>query len=230
MANFVRGDEEFTVQVFGFNDDIGNSTETIWPTGGFINLAASGAAQTLTLTSAGGATDSGVVVHLEGLDGATWNRKEEDVTLGSDGTYTTTETWGRVNRAWVNSSTNLTGDCTIATTTSNTTLQILMKDQNTTGNASYTVPWGHTGYIDSISCNSSVSTVGVKLVISIMEYKTGVGFLTKDKSRVINFNGSYDRQFIKPVKVPQGSSIELQAICTAGTALSADFVVLIDKN
>lgn len=227
---FTRGDEELTVQVFGYNDDIGNSSETIWPTGGFQTIGYPGAAQTITLTSAGGATDSGVKIYLTGLDGTTWNIKEEEVTLGSDGTVTTSGTWGRINRAWVSGATELTGDCTIATTTSNTTLQVLIKDQNTTGNASYTVPWGYTGYIDSISCNSRVSTVGVKLIISIMEFKTGVGFLVKDKSRVINFNGSYDRQFIKPVKVPQGSTVELQAICTADTSLSADFVMLLDKN
>jgi len=227
---FVRGDEELTVQVFGFNDNIGDSTETIWPTGGFQTIGYPGAAQTITLTSAGGATDSGVKIMLQGLDGVTWNIKEEEVTLGADGTVTTSDTWGRINRAWVSGATDLTGDCTIATTTSNTTLQVLMKDENTTGNASYTVPWGYTGYIDSISCNSSSASVGVKLVITIMEYVSGVGFIAKDKSRVINFSGSYDRQFIKPVRVPQGSSVELQAICSSDTALSADFVVLIDKN
>lgn len=227
---FVRGDEELTVQVFGHNDDIGNSTETIWPTGGFINTGYPGAAQTVTLTSAGGATDSGVKITLKGLDGPTWNPVEEEVTLGSDGTFTTTSTWGKVNRAYVSGNTELTGDCTIATTTSNTTLQVLMVAGNTTGNATYTVPWGYTGYIDSISCNANKPAAGVKLVISIEEYVQGVGYIVKDKSRVINFSGSYDRQFIKPVKVPQGSTVELQAICTEGTGLSADFVVLIDKN
>lgn len=225
---FVRGDEELTVQVFGHNDAIGSSTETIWPEGGFITIGYPGAAQTITLVSAGGATDNGVKITLQGLDGATWNPAEEEVTLGADGTVTTSSTWGRVNRAWVSGSTALTGDCTIKTTTNNTVLQVLQQFNNTTGNATYTVPWGYNGYMDSISINANVDT-DVKLVIAIMEYKSGVGFLVQDKSRVINFRNSYQRQFIKPVKVPQGSSVELQAVCGAETGISADFVMLLDK-
>ena len=225
---FIRGDEEKTVQVFGHNDSIGDSTETIWPTGGFITINASGAAQTLTLESASGSTDSGVKITMQGLDGATWNTKEEEVTLGSDGTLTTSDTWARVNRAFVSGSTELDGDVTIKTTTSSTVLQVLKVVGNTTGNATYTVPWGFNGYMDSISCNTGTDT-DVKLVISILEFKSGVGFLVKDKSRIINFRNSYQRQFIKPVKVPQGSTVELQAICGASTPISADFVMLLDK-
>lgn len=226
---FVRGDEELTIQVFGHNPQLADTTETIWPTGGFITSGYPGAAQTLTLTSASGATDSGVVITMQGLDGSTWNLAEEEVTLGADGTLTTTSTWAKVNRAWVSGTTELDGDCTIATTTTDVTLQVLKVDGNTTGNATYTVPWGYTGYMDSISCNASVDT-DVKLIISILEFKSGTGFLVKDKSRIINFRNSYQRQFIKPVKVPQGSTVELQAVAGSSTGISADFVMLLDKN
>jgi hypothetical protein len=225
---FVRGDEEKTIQVFGYNGAVSDSTETIWPTGGFITINAAGAPQTITCVSAGGATDSGVKVTLEGLDGS-YLLASEEVTLGSDGTVATSGTWGRINRAWVSGSTNLTGNCTIKTTTSNTTLQVLMIDTNTTGNATYTVPMDYDGYLDSISCNASVDT-DIKLVISIMEYDASAfAYLVKDKSRTINFRNSYQRQFIKPVKIPRGSTVELQAIAGATTGISADFVMLLDK-
>lgn len=228
---FTRGDEELTVQVFGHNDSIADSTETIWPTGGFITTGYGGASQTMTLTSASGATDSGVVVTMQGLNGATWNSLEAVYTLGADGTVVTTDTWAKVNRAWVSGTTEADGNITIATTSSASTQQVIMIDGNTTGNATYTVPWGYTGYMDSISCNSNSSTVSVKLIISIHEYVQGTGFLVRDKSRVINFSGSYARQFIKPVKITQGSIVELQAVTeAAGAGLSADFVMLLDKN
>lgn len=225
---FERGDEEITLQVFGYNTAIGDSTETIWPTGGFITTHAAGAPQTITLVSAGGATDSGVKVTIEGLDGS-YLLATEELTLGSDGTVTTSGTWGRINRAYVSGSTNLTGNCTIKTTTSNTVLQVLMTDTNTTGNATYTVPMGYHGYMDSISCNASIDT-DIKLVISIMEYVPETfSYKVKDKSRTISFRNSYQRQFIKPVKIPQGSTVELQAIAGAETSISADFVLMLDK-
>ena len=225
---FTRGDEELTVQVFGHNDSLADSTATIWPTGGFIEISYPGAAQTLTLTSASGATDSGIKVLIQGLN-SNWEMAEAEYTLGADGTLVTDVGWTRVNRAWVSGTTASVGNITLATTTTGVILNIVMVVGNTTGNASYTVPWGYTGYMDSISCNCNTVT-SVKLVISIMEYVQGTGFIVKDKSRVINFNGSYTRQFIKPVKVSQGSTVELQAIAGTTTGISADFVMLLDKN
>lgn len=224
---FVRGDEEITKQVFGYNEAVGTGHETVWPSGGFITLGESGAAQTMTVTSAGGATDNGVKIMLEGLDGATWNPATEEVTLSGSGTAVTSATMARVNRAWVSGSQEPTGDCTITSTTNGTT-RLVVHPTKGSGNCTFTVPWGYTGYIDSINATCD-STASVDLVISIQEYKSGTGFLVKDKSRTFKFTGSYFRSFKTPVPIPQGSAVELQAKCSTESALSADFVLLLDK-
>ena len=225
---FQRGDEEKTVQVFAHNDAIGTQTETIWPTGGFITLATGGAPAGVTLTSAGGSTDSGVKITLQGLDGS-FLLAEEEVTLGSDGTLATTSTWGRINRAWVSGPTALTGNCEIKSSTTDVVLQNIMVTGNTTGNATFSMPMDYNGYLDSVSINCNTDAE-VKLTISIMEWDpVNFNYKVKDKSRIINFKNSYQRQFINPVLIKPGSAVELQCSCSTDSAISSDFVLLLDK-
>lgn len=225
---FVRGDEELTVQVFGYNDAVGSSGETIWPSGGFITIGEAGAPQTMTLTSASGATDNDVQIKVIGTNGSSWAAQEETVTLSGSGTATTSNTFARLNKAEVVGTQDLDGDVTIASTT-NTTTRLVLDSAKGTGNCTYTVPWGYTGYIDSLNCTAQ-GTANVNLTVSIQPFVQGTGYVPKDKTRNFNFTGSYFRSFKDPVKVEQGSSIELQANASTSTGISADFVVLLDKN
>ena len=53
---------------FGFNSVVSNTEETIWDAGGIYTYPSSALA--MTVTSAGGATDSGITVVVQGLDGS----------------------------------------------------------------------------------------------------------------------------------------------------------------
>jgi hypothetical protein len=92
-----------TVFKFGFNPDVDSSQETIWDVGGI--YAYPGSAVAMTVTSAAGtpATDNGVKVFIQGLDGDC-NEVSEEVTLAGAGTATTTQTFFRVFRAYVSGS------------------------------------------------------------------------------------------------------------------------------
>ena len=67
-----------TLFKYGYNPLIINVNETIWDGGGIYSYPASALA--MTVTSAGGATDSGVKVMVVGLDGD-WNEAQQEVTL-----------------------------------------------------------------------------------------------------------------------------------------------------
>ena len=98
------------VHKFGYNSAVGTAYETIWDAGG--TYAFPSAAGTVTVTSASGATDSGVEVTLEGLD-ENYAEQSETVTLNASGTFTTTTEYLRLHRAYVSGSTATTGDITM---------------------------------------------------------------------------------------------------------------------
>ncbi len=67
---------------FGFNSIISNTEETIWDAGGIYTYPSSALA--MTVTSAGGATDEGITVVVQGLD-TNYLEVSQEVTLNSSG-------------------------------------------------------------------------------------------------------------------------------------------------
>ena len=94
---------------FGFNQ-VSTTEETIWDGGGIYVYPSSAGA--MTVTSAGGATDEGVKITVEGLN-QNYAIASEEVTLNASGVATTTTTYIRVYRAFVSGSAAITGDVTI---------------------------------------------------------------------------------------------------------------------
>jgi hypothetical protein len=130
-----------SVYKFGFNQVIQDVEETVWEGGGLYTYPTS--ALPMTVISSAGATDNGVEITVQGLD-ANYNEQSVTVTLAGAGTFTTTETFIRVFRAYVSGSQEPTGNISI--TNGGTTYAFVNGDYQTQM-CLWTVPAGYTAYL-----------------------------------------------------------------------------------
>jgi hypothetical protein len=159
-----------TVFKFGFNPDVDSSQETIWDVGGI--YAYPGSAVAMTVTSAAGtpATDNGVKVFIQGLDGDC-NEVSEEVTLAGAGTATTTQTFFRVFRAYVSGSQAPTGNLNI--TNGATTYARITLGENQTLMALWTVPAGYTGFLDHVNIATGTTNANQYVTAEIVQRQLG---------------------------------------------------------
>ena len=150
---------------FGFNDTIGSSAETIWSVGGTYTFPSTATAVTVVSASAnddGSPAGTGAqTVTIEGLD-SSYAEVSETVTMNGTSAVTTTQTFLRINRAYV-ATAGSTGSNVGAITIANTTPTTLASIAATAGIAEqcvYTVPAGYTAYITRYMLSSYNSTSG----------------------------------------------------------------------
>jgi hypothetical protein len=208
-----------TLFKYGYNSDIINVNETVWDAGGI--YAYPGSAVAMTVTSAGGATDSGVKVLVCGLD-TNYEELEEEVTLNASGTATTSGLFIRVFRAYVSGSTSPTGNITIAN--GGTTYAQITNGENQTLMAVYTVPAGKTLYInEGIATHGTATSGGVFMTVRFMVRPYGGVMRTQVKLDVVESQIYYP--FAYPIKVTEKSDVEVRAICNKNqsNAISASF-------
>jgi hypothetical protein len=210
---------------FGFNSVVSNTEETIWDAGGIYTYPSSALA--MTVTSAGGATDSGITVVVQGLDG-NYLEVSEEVTLNASGVATTTQTFLRVFRAYVSGGTEPTGNITI-TNTATTYAQIIDGDHQTLM-AVYTVPAGKTLYLSRGSISSGTEIANKFITGRLVTRLQGKIFRTQAK--VTLTNGFIDFDWEVPLQLPEKTDIEASAVASSAstTAVSATFEgILIDN-
>lgn len=211
---------------FGFNPLVQDSEETIWDVGGVYSYQSSALA--MTVTSASGATDSGVVVTVEGLDGS-YDEVSETVTLNASGTATTTQTFLRVNRAFVSGGDAPAGNINI--TNSSTTYARITAGENQTLMALWTVPAGYTAYVlqSNTTCYTEQNNkFGITRLIS---RESGGVFRTQDKHTVVLSQNVVN--FPIPLSFPEKTDIEMRAIASSANAnlqVSGSFDIVYIKN
>jgi hypothetical protein len=196
---------------YGYNSNIINVEETIWDVGGLYAYPSSAVA--MTVTSASGATDSGVTGLVSGLD-ADYNEVSETFTLDGSGTYTTTQTFLRVFRAYITGSSAPAGNITIANT--GTTYAQITAGENQTLMAVYTVPAGKSLYVNQgIATHGTGTSGGVFMTVRFLVRNEGEVFRTAVKIDVAESEILY----------PEKSDVEVRAICNKNqaNALSASF-------
>ena len=88
------------IHKFGYNPSVGSNYEDIWSRSGKIVFETSAAVATIDSNLA----NSGCDIEIQGLDG-NYNEVTETVTLDSSGDATTTQTFLRINRAFVSGNT-----------------------------------------------------------------------------------------------------------------------------
>ena len=208
------------VHKFGYNSAVGTAYETIWDGGGVYTFPS--AATTAVVTSASGATDSGVEVYIEGLD-ANYAEQSETVTLNASGTFTTTNTYLRLHRAYVAGDTAADGDITI--TVDSLTVAKIESDYQQTEMLVYTVPAGKTGYI--LQVDASVQKEK-EIVIKILTREDGGVFLTK--GILASFGTPVGRKFDLPMMLPAKTDIRIDAKAGATTEIAGEFELVLEDD
>lgn len=209
---------------FGHNPVIQDIEETIWDAGGLYTYPSSAVA--MTVTSGAGATDNGVQVNVRGLD-ADYNEVNETVTLAGSGTATTTQTFLRVNRCFIEGSTAPTNNVTIAN--GGTTYAQITSGENQTLMTLWTVPAGYTAYLLSIDATSFTEQNNKVATMRYLTRELNGVFRVKNKFDL--FQASFHQNYITPEPIPEKTDIEFRAVATSSNAdlrvaASADIVYI----
>lgn len=215
-----------TVNKFGANPDVGSSAEeTIWANGGNITWPA--AAFTAYIVSSDAAdTSAGTgarTVTVSGLD-ADYKDKTVSVTLNGTSAVAISGTWLRINRAFVTSSG--TGGGAAGTITIQdvgaTVVYANLGLGNQTQMAVYTVPAGHTLYVDQLTFTAAVSIGANSAVVKLNTRDFGSNtFRTRYIADLQS--GELINSLQYPLALPEKTDIEARAVMSAGTASIAAF-------
>jgi len=206
---------------FGLNPVVQNVEETVWEGGGLYVYPSS--ALIMTVASASGATDNGVVITISGLD-ADYNEQSETVTLAGAGTATTTKSFLRVYRGFVAGSQEPAGAVTVA---NGGTTYAYINGGNQTLMAVWTVPAGYDGYITQLDVT----------VLTEQNNKFGnIRLVTREQGGVFRTQESFSAEggaialpYSIPVRVPEKTDIEYRAVASGANAdlrVSATFEIL----
>lgn len=210
---------------FGFNPLINDVEETVWEAGGLYVYPSSAVA--LTATSSSGATDSGVILTVQGLD-ASYNEISETITLNASGTATTTKTFLRANRAFVAGSKALTGAVSFA---NGGVTYAYVNSDNQTLMALWTVPAGYTAYLTQTDVTVMTEANNKFGTVRLVTRALGGVFRTQDLFAAQN--GDVVRSFHVPLPIAEKTDIEFRAIGSSANALlhvSATFEIIYIKN
>jgi len=209
-----------SIDKFGLNSSVGSSYETIWDAGSVYAYPSSAVA--MTVTSASGASDNGVVVTIIGLDGD-YAEVEQSVTLGGLGVATTTQTFIRVFRAFVSNGQEATGVLDIDN--GGTVYAQIQPEFQQTMMAVYTIPAGKTGYL--VSGNIS-STKDKDITAKLMMRE--LGGVLRTKGLVLTPGTPFQRTWSIPQTIPEKTDIEIRAKAGATGPVAAGFeIVLVDS-
>ncbi len=206
---------------FGVHPVVQNVEETVWEGGGLYVYPSS--ALIMTVASASGATDNGVVITISGLD-ADYNEQSETVTLAGAGTATTTKSFLRVYRGFVAGSQEPTGAVTVA---NGGTTYAYINGDNQTLMAVWTVPAGYDGYITQLDVT----------VLTEQNNKFGnIRLVTREQGGVFRTQESFSAEggaialpYSIPVLIPEKTDIEYRAVASglnADLRVSAAFEIL----
>lgn len=206
-----RAVNHFSVHKFGFNPEVQNIEETIWQLGGIYVYPTSPVA--MTVTSASGATDSGVQIKIEGLD-ENWDLASEVVTLNASGTATTTTTFIRINRTFTVGATAAAGQVTVSNGGINYAAQTAADQQ--TLQCVYSIPRGFAGFLfqNDISIFTENTTKYGETRLMAREF--GSVFRTQDKHTVGNHMGPIE--YTIPKRYPPKTDLEVRAIASSSNA------------
>jgi len=219
--------EHKNVFKFGFNPDVNGTEETIWDVGGIYAYPGSAVAMTVTTDAGTPANDNGVQVLVSGLD-ADYNEVSEEVTLAGSGTATTTQTFLRVNRAYVSGSQAPTGNLNI--TNGGTTYARITLGENQTLMALWTVPAGYTAFLDHVNIATGTTNANQYVTAQIVQRQLGGVFRVMMK-QTLGSGGVADFLLRYPISVPEKTDLEVRAISSGSNNLiSANFSMIYIKN
>ena len=210
------------IHKYGYNADIDTAYETIWENGGAVTFPTTAATVGVTSgTQAAG--NSNCKVRIVGLDGD-YNQVDEVMTLDASGDATSTNTYLRINRAFIVGGKNLTADIDLEI--GSTTVVHLDTDHQQTMQCIYTVPAGKTAYMVSLQAGSSVKDKNIEMIVKA----TTVNGVYRSRDYVA-FTDQLSKTYDIPVKFPEKTDIELQAkSATSNANVFGSFDIILETN
>lgn len=208
------------IHKFGYNPAVGTNYEDIWSRSGKIAFETSAAVATIDSNLA----NAGCDIEIQGLDG-NYNEVTETVTLDSSGDATTTQTFLRINRAFVSGNTATSNVVRIQINGSNQA-QIDVAHQQTM-QAIYTVPAGKTAFLHLISMGLLTKDKDVEARLAVTEF----GGVERTRDYLTFSTNFIEKNFPIPLKFPEKADIKLQAKVTGSdTTMSGTFDLVIVDN
>jgi hypothetical protein len=226
------------ITVFGYNPDVDTTEETIWPGGGIITQPSAALQWKVSSASVNDASagTGARTVFIDGLD-ANYNKATETVTLNGQTAVLTSNSYLRINSAYVataGSSNGAEGNIYFGTGTVTagvpaTVWQIILFDYNATTTGHYTVPAGYTAYMDAGQISAGQPTGSSQVTGRLLA--SGVNNIRRTAALVALNNGTATYDFFIPISFPEKTDIEAAAVgSAANNAVSSYFNILLIKN
>jgi hypothetical protein len=219
--------------VFGYNPDVDQTEETIWPDGGLIPHPTTDSQLTIVSTSTdddGDPVGTGArTVYIEGLD-ENYEVVSETVTMNGTTGVTTVNSYMYVNQFYV--ATVGSGGANAGEITAKvgaTLYDIIATGYNNRTTAHYCVPAGYTAYLleGTFTAGQATGTTGIT---GYLKQHGPDGVLRVGAVVAIN-NGSVQYDFANPYVVPEKNCIGASAIGSANNNLvSAFFNILLVQD
>ena len=228
------------IHKFGRNPSVGNSPETIWQHGGVYSYLS--APSTVYVSSNAPLVDNPTGTGAQPITvlGLDVNYNEVTETLPVNDTQGSVE-FLRVYRAFVATAGSIgTNDGNILIATAPNGGGTVLADIGTIGSgttyglgqtqlALYTIPAHCTGYLTHLTMGLGSYNDSGTILLLTREFGTGTAFRTRDIMDVPG--GSHHRDYSVPIKLPAKTDIEMRALCSTGTTVSASFeIILIENN
>jgi len=219
--------------LFGYNPDLDQVEESVWPDGGTVPHPTSASQLTIASTNAnddGSPAGTGArTVYIEGLDG-NYNIVSETVVMNGTTGVTTSNSYLYINNfyvATVGSGGVNAGDITAKLSTTLYDIIGTGENQRTTGH--YCVPAGYTAYLNN-GTFSAGQTSGSTAVTGYLKSHGTDGVLRTIAATTLN-NGSAQYDFVNPVRIPEKNCIGATAIGSANNnSVSCMFNILLVQD
>lgn len=208
------------LNVFGINNSVGATFETVWENSNTYVFPTQGLAMTLVSTSA---LDT-MNVLINGLD-EQYRIITEIIALTGTSAVTTNKLFFRINSAVILSGSNV-GTITIKNAT--VTYGLITPGSGITQACLYTVPVGHSMHIFRITANSATAT-GAQYVTIRNCTKTPTGRTLRVAAATLSSSQvDYNRQI--PFKIEEKTDFQFEAQSSSSTNVIAVFVEAVLQN
>lgn len=226
------------ITVFGYNPDIDQTEETVWPGGGiYVHPATAVVMKVSSASTSDTAAGTGArTIVIDGLD-ADFNEISETVTLNGQTQVSTVKSYLRINYAYVasaGSGNGAAGNIYIGVGAATlgvpvTTYQIIKFDYNTSVTGHYTIPAGYTGYMDAGSINVGQAGGSNPVICRLVE--SGANNIRLSVAIVALNNGTASYDFKFPIVIPEKTDIEAAAVGeAANNFVTSYFNIVLIKN
>ena len=193
--------------------------ETVWEQTGAVTFPTTAAVVGIPVASQDASND-GVEITVEGLD-ENYAEQSVTLTLDADGDATSTETFLRVNRAFVSGSTALAADVDIEI--GSTTVAHVDADHQQTLQCIYTVPAGKKAYLTRL--HASTGTKNKQAEIRVYARESGGVFRTREIFGL--FQASVQKDYEVPITFGEKTDIQIQVKSeSSGSVITAAFDII----